>query len=152
MDNLVQMTSPDLTTLSTDDITDRVRRQTIGWVQVMQSEYGQSMGLKCFDVIRQTFGEDLCGAVLFGILSGHSYGDKLTITTAINQPVTRKIEAIKTVRHITGMGLKEAKDAVEASEFSNVDILLSWEYRKPEHAGELERHVKDLERCGLTVR
>lgn len=150
MDNLVQQTCQDLTTLSTEDITDRVRRSTISWVVTMQREYGQDMGLKCFDAIRQTFGEDLCGAVLFGIMEGRVHGDQLAIR-AMAGGVMRKIEAIKTVRHITGIGLKEAKDAVEYSEYKTVTLELSYEYRKPEHQDRLEEHIKDLERAGVAV-
>jgi hypothetical protein len=118
----------------------------------MQKEYGQEMGLKCFDVMRQTFGEDLCGSVLFGILEGRSYADTLIIGTAANQTITRKIEAIKYVRAITGLGLKEAKDAVEAAENRDVTIEISWEYRKIENQTTLERYIKDLEYCGVSVK
>ena len=140
------------TTLSTEHITDRVRRASTNWIITMQKEYGQEMGLKCFDVMRQTFGEDLCGSVLFGILEGRSYADTLIIGTAANQTITRKIEAIKYVRAITGLGLKEAKDAVEAAENRDVTIEISWEYRKIENQTTLERYIKDLEYCGVSVK
>lgn len=145
------MTSLDQTTLSTNNITDRVRRQTIAWVQTMQREYGQDMGMKCFDVIRETFGEDLCGAVLFGLMEGKSH-DTLSIFTSINQSVNRKIEAIKIVRTLTGWGLKEAKDAVEACEYRSVDLDISWELRKVENQDKVERYVRELEMCGVSVR
>lgn len=139
----------DPTTLSTKDITDRVRRASIGWVLAMQKEYGQEMGMKCFDVMRQTFGEDLCGAVLFGIMEGRK-GDTITIRTATHN-LHRKIEAIKEVRHLSGYGLKEAKDAVEDACFKDVVVPLSYEMLKEENSRKLDQSIRVLEQSGVTV-
>jgi ribosomal protein L7/L12 len=115
----------------------------------MQKAYGQEMGLKCFDVIRQTFGEDLVGAVLFGIMEGRK-GDTITIrTTTYN--LNRKIEAIKEVRHLSGCGLKEAKDAVEDACYKEVVIPLKPEMLKQENDIHLERSIRALEEAGVTV-
>lgn len=143
------MNSPDQTILSTKDITDRVRRTSINWVLVMQKEYGQEIGLKCFDVMRQTFGEDLCGSVLFGIMEGVR-GDSITIRTTTNN-LTRKIEAIKEIRHISGMGLKEAKDAVEDACFKEVVVRLSYDMLKEENSRKLDQSIHILEQVGVTV-
>lgn len=136
-------------TLSTDDITDRVRRASINWVLAMQKSYGQEMGLKCFDVMRQTFGEDLCGAVLFGIMEG-ARSDAITIRTTTDY-LTRKIEAIKEIRHISGMGLKEAKDAVEGACFKEVVVPLSYDMLKQENSYKLDQSIRVLEQIGITV-
>ena len=76
-------------------ITDRVRRASINWVLAMQSAYGQETGMKCFDVMRESFGEDLCGAVLFGIMEGVR-SDQIIIRTTTDN-LHRKIEAIKDI-------------------------------------------------------
>ena len=136
-------------TLSTEDITDSVLRSTISWVLTMQKAYGQDMGLLCFDVIRSTFGEDLVGATLFGIMEGRK-GDSITIRTNTYN-LTRKIEAIKEVRHISGYGLKEAKDAVEDACYREVVVRLSPEMLKPENEYKLEHSIRTLEQSGVTV-
>lgn len=130
-------------------VTDQVRRASINWVLSMQKAYGQEVGMKCFDVMRETFGEDLCGAVLFGIMEGVR-NDHITIRT---DPVnfTRKIEAIKEVRYISGMGLKEAKDAVEDSCFKDVTFPLSWEMLRDEGRNKLENSIRVLEMIGVKV-
>jgi len=143
------MNSQDPMTLSTNDITDRVRRASINWVLAMQKSYGQEMGLKCFDVMRETFGEDLCGAVLFGIMEG-ARSDAITIRTTTDN-LTRKIEAIKEIRHISGMGLKEAKDAVEGACFKEVVVPLSYDMLKQENSYKLDQSIRVLEQVGVTV-
>lgn len=143
------MNSQDQMTLSTDDITDNVRRTTISWVMSMQKAYGQEMGLKCFDVIRETFGEDLVGAVLFGIMEGCK-GDTITIRTTTHN-LSRKIEAIKEVRHLSGYGLKEAKDAVENACYREVVIPLKPEMLRQENDIILDQSIRTLEQAGVTV-
>lgn len=130
-------------------VTDRVRRASINWVLAMQSAYGQEVGMKCFDVMRETFGEDLCGAVLFGIMEGVR-ADQITIRTTTDN-LNRKIEAIKEVRHISGWGLKEAKDAVEAACFRDVAVTLSYDMLKQENSHKLDQSIRVLESVGVTV-
>lgn len=129
-------------------ITDRVRRAGINWILTMQKEYGQEMGLKCFDVMRQTFGEELVGAVMFGIMEGVRQD---AISIRVKDPDYRKIEAIKEIRHLTGMGLKESKDAVEEAAFKDVLIHLSPIVLQPDRVHMLEQSIRNLENAGLTV-
>lgn len=142
------MYSQDPTTQSTEGVTDAVRRASINWVLAMQKAYGQETGMKCFDVMRETFGEELCGAVMFGIMEGRR-GDQLSIR--VSDPNYRKIEAIKEIRHITGMGLKESKDAVEESVWKEVTITLSYEMLKQENSYKLDQSIRVLEQVGVTV-
>lgn len=130
-------------------ITDRVRRASINWVLAMQNAYGQETGMKCFDVMRESFGEDLCGAVLFGIMEGVR-SDQIVIRTTTDK-LSRKIEAIKEVRHISGWGLKEAKDAVEDACFKDVTVSLSYDMLKQENSYKLDQSIRVLEQVGITV-
>jgi ribosomal protein L7/L12 len=130
-------------------VTDRIRRASINWVLAMQKDLGQEAGMKCFDVLRETFGEELCGAVLFGIIEG-ARTDAITIRTSTND-LTRKIEAIKEIRFLSGMGLKEAKDAVEDACFKEVVIPLSYEMLKQENSYKLDNSVRMLAQSGVTV-
>ncbi len=136
-------------TQSTKAVTDAVRRASINWVLAMQKAYGQETGMKCFDVMRETFGDELSGAVMFGIMEGRR-GDQIVIRSK-TADLTRKIEAIKEVRHISGMGLKEAKDAVENSVWDEVVIPLSYDMMKESNQHILDNAIANLDRCGVTV-
>ena len=137
-------------TLSNENITDSVRRTSISWVLAMQKEYGHEVGLKCFDVMRQTFGEDLVGAVMFGILSGQQHRDVITFRWN-KDPNRRLIEAIKEVRYLSGMGLKEAKDCVETSIIKDASFAVKPEMLLPENATHLNHSLRTLENCGFMV-
>ena len=138
------------TQMDINDVTDRVRRTSINWVLSMQKAYGQEVGLKCFDVMRQTFGEDLVGAVLFGIMEGHTRTNEVTIKWN-GTPDRRVIEAIKEVRYLTGMGLKEAKDVVDAALVRDSTFPLSFEMQQSDNADKLERSIHNIEQAGFTV-
>ena len=76
-------------------------------------------------------------------------GDQLSIK--VSDPDYRKIEAIKEIRHLSGMGLKEAKDAVEDAVWKEVSIPLSHEMLKEENQYKIDAAIATLERCGITV-
>ena len=129
--------------------TERSIRSTVMWLKAMQREYGTDVGMKCFDTMRTVFGEDMVGAVTFGLMDGfRGGGDTVTIRGSANY----KIEAIKLVRTISGCGLKEAKDAVEAADWRDVDVKLLPNFCDPENYSVLERHLQELERTGVAVR
>ena len=135
-------------TQSTKGVTDAVRRASINWVLAMQKAYGQETGMKCFDVMRETFGEELCGAVMFGIMEGRR-GDQLSIR--VSDPDYRKIEAIKEIRHLSGIGLKEAKEAVEDAVWKEVTIPLSYDMLKEENQYKVDASIANLDSFGVTV-
>jgi hypothetical protein len=61
-------------------------------------------------------------------------------------PGPRKIEVIKVVRSHTGLGLKEAKDLVDASERSPQMLSLP-----PGSASTVDRYASDLEQAGAAI-
>ena len=67
--------------------------------------------------------------------------------------LTDKVAAIKSIRWITGMGLKEAKDLVDA--VGNGDLLEFTEqdprYRNTEYEYDTDREINNIKRCGYTV-
>ena len=128
--------------------TDRSVRSTIMWLKAMQREHGTDVGMKCFDTMRAVFGEDMVGAVTFGLMDGWRGGSSVTIRGDAHS----KIEAIKMVRSLTGYGLKEAKDAVEAALWRDVDIVIKPELQEPDNYKILERDLETLEKTGLAVR
>jgi len=128
--------------------TERSIRSTVMWLKAMQREHGTDVGMKCFDTMRAVFGEDMVGAVTFGLMDGFRGGDTVTIRGSAHA----KIEAIKLVRTLSGCGLKEAKDAVEAAEWRDVDFTILPSYCDPGNYNVLERYLQELERTGVAVR
>lgn len=128
--------------------TEQSIRSTIRWLRDMQREHGTDAGMLCFDTMRSVFGEDMVGAVTFGLMDGYRGGNTLRISGQTD----RKIEAIKMVRAISGCGLKEAKDAVEAAEFREVEVSIMPAYMDPHHYRKLEYDIQELERTGMVVR
>jgi len=76
-------------------------------IKSLSEVYGSSEGLAVWDKIRSHLSEQMASDIFLGMLMGPS---QLTIIRIGHY----KIEAIKEVRAFTGMGLKEAKDFVEA--------------------------------------
>lgn len=79
----------------------------------MQNYYGTAKAMEMWDNLRPAIGEDLAGDIFFGIMSGNFNG-YVKVKISGSPDATRKIEAIKAVRAVSGMGLKEAKDFVES--------------------------------------
>lgn len=123
------------------------------WVLAAQREFGDETGMRCFDVMREVFDDDLAGAVLFSIMNGYR-SDTITIQSLNGQDINNKINCIKTVRALTGMGLKEAKDAVEAAVYRPVKLRLTAEYAKPETdftRNFVDEQVRELRYNGVRV-
>lgn len=80
---------------------------TVNWVKTMHADLGQEMGMKCFDVIRETYGDELAGAVLFSLMDANPRA-KLTLKSITFS--FDRIGVIKCIRAISGLGLKESKD------------------------------------------
>lgn len=128
------------------EITQKVRRASISWLLTMQEEYGNEVAMKCYDVMREGFGEDLAGAVLFGIMT-NNHGDTLRIRWVTNT-INDKIRAIKAVRAISGLGLGEAKNLVEAAASDEMQVKIKNEM---EH-DIIRAYIVELEEAGVHVR
>ena len=109
------------------EITESVRRATLGWVVTMRKAYGQEIGMKCFDVLRESFGEDLVSSVIFGLLKDDCpYGETITLSLDRHRGFIspQKINCIKEVRSLTGLGVKESKDIIE-DVFAGRDVSIT---------------------------
>jgi hypothetical protein len=94
----------------------RVMHAARSFIRTLCKAYGNEKGMKAWDNIRNSVGEQIASDIFFGMLSGH--GDRLIVSyDPTKAPVygSYKIEAIKEIRGLTGMGLKESKDFVEDS-------------------------------------
>lgn len=77
------------------------------FIKSLCETYGHNKGMEVWDRIREVLGDRAASDIFLGMLT-QQYGS-VTVTNIGNY----KIEAIKLVRQITGVGLKEAKDFVE---------------------------------------
>lgn len=77
------------------------------FIKSLCETYGHDRGMAVWDQIRAVLGDQAASDIFLGILTQEHY------TVSVTGIGPYKIEAIKLVRHITGYGLKEAKDFVD---------------------------------------
>lgn len=129
-------------------VTEKIRRASINWLLTIQQESGNEVAMKCYDVMREGFGEDLAGAVLFGLMSGDHGGTIFIRWARPGYGLDNKINAIKAVRHLTGLGLGEAKTVVECCSDVDAKLIIKEEITR----GEIDSNIQILEDAGLIVR
>lgn len=95
---------------------------TVSWVKTMRNELGTDAGMKCFDVIRECYGDDLAGAVMFSLMGDNS--GMILRGHAIPQPAYEKISIIKAIRAISRLGLKESKDLTEDMIDRHIEVTI----------------------------
>lgn len=88
-----------------------VVRSARAFIRSLCETYGHTQGMDVWDKIREVLGDQAASDIFLGMLTGDYQG--LTVKSVGHL----KIEAIKEVRNFTGMGLKEAKDFVEAVQY-----------------------------------
>jgi hypothetical protein len=118
-------------------------RSGIDFLAALGEHYGNDRAMELWDGIRSTVGEDLAGAIFMAMLTGEV---TRTVLVKLVQPdINMKIDAIKQVRSVTGMGLKEAKDFVEAVCFTGPQRLTLMDGVK------INEFVREMNRAGFGV-
>ena len=112
-----------------------VIRAGADFLAAMGQYYGSEKAIELWDSIRKNIGEDLAGAIFMSMLTGSS---RRQVTVEYGGG-SLKIEAIKQVRHVTGWGLQEAKDFVEATEFRPMKLDLLDKISLPSFVNEMKR-------------
>lgn len=85
-------------------------REAIAFMQSVINYYGAEEGEKAWDSIITSLGPSIKRNILMKLLTGSVEG-KVVIRGYFGEP--RKVPAIKAVRSVTGLGLKEAKDIID---------------------------------------
>lgn len=146
-------------------VTQRALIHTINWVRVMTSEYGNETGMKCFDAMRESFGEELAGAVLSGFLTRQITPSSVILSaTDYTKMNGNFINVIKVVRALSGCGLREAKEIVETIRDNGKSALEigsrfdAFANSSDDNIAEIDRHyeayrehVESLLSYGITV-
>jgi hypothetical protein len=120
-----------------------VVRSGVDFLSSLGEFYGNERALQIWDSIRSSIGEDLAGAIFMAMLTGN-VTRRVTIRS-LAPGETLKIEAIKQVREVTGMGLKEAKDLVAACDLGPQQFTLR-------DSVNLNEFVRNMNRAGFGVR
>lgn len=101
-----------------------VMEASVNYMRVLLDEYGDDMGRERVNSLFDAVHPDLAGEVMIYLLTqGNQYRVKIGIDHSVLWRDRKKINAIKEVRSYTGMGLKEAKDVVEAAESGGVHAI-----------------------------
>lgn len=90
----------------------KVVRSARSFIRALCENYGHTQGMQVWDRIREVLGDEAASDIFLGMLTGDHHG--LTVKSV----GIHKIEAIKELRHATGMGLKDAKDFVESVQYN----------------------------------
>lgn len=109
-----------------NDTLSRVRLVTAAstFLSELTRYYGPDKAMDQWDKFRECFDGDLAGDVFTFIITGGNTNGNTVRFRQMPHGQPFKINAIKEVRAATGMGLKEAKDLVEASEYSEQTVNL----------------------------
>lgn len=87
----------------------------LSFIRAVTEAYGAEKGMELWEEIAKTLDPELKGQIFFSMLTGN-YGHEITLKGVQLNPTYKKINAIKAVRVASQMGLKDAKDLVEAVE------------------------------------
>ena len=113
-----------------------IMEASVDYMRVLLDEYGDDLGRERVNALFEAVHPDLAGEVMMYLLTqGNRYRVKIGIDHSVPRDMRRKITAVKVVRAYTGMGLKEAKDAVEAAEAQGIHTI--------------DANVSSEEVCGL---
>ena len=118
-----------------------VVRTARSFIQSLCQVYGSKEGLAVWDKIRNSLSEEMASDIFLGMLLGT--GDVEVVSIG-----THKIEAIKEVRAFTGMGLKDAKDFVEAV-LDHGPKIIDCSNREND---DINAFVEAMRKCGCTVK
>jgi hypothetical protein len=116
---------------------------SLNFIQSITKNYGAEQGMAMWDTIADTVDRRLKLEVFKAMISGGQVEGRIRISGA--QPSADKIRLIKTLRDVTGYGLKEAKDSVDLLQYSNTAINIKVSYHDHPKA------VKDLQLAGFTL-
>jgi ribosomal protein L7/L12 len=125
---------------------DRLIIEAIAFMQAVIAEYGAEKGEEMWDTIVLTLDPSVKRQILVKMLTGDFVG-KVVIRGYRGE--RRVVHAIKAVRSITGLGLKEAKDLVDRAYGSGNRGGLPTEIQVDSH--KRRDAIKELEAAGCIV-
>ena len=96
-----------------EDFREDIIQNGINFMRCITEAYGSDEGMKLWDAIADTLDPDIKGQILFAMLTGRYHGQIRITRGDFIGGTANIIDKIKAVRAASGMGLKDAKDAVD---------------------------------------
>lgn len=95
------------------------------FLRAIKQHYTRDTAVDVMEALAPILGKDWKGRVIFGIMANKYKNIRnLRISKAVHDSLVKKINAIKEVRYISGMGLTEAKTLVENAYFTPKDVIV----------------------------
>jgi ribosomal protein L7/L12 len=94
--------------------------KAIEFTRAAREELGNELGDERVEAMFDAFDPSLRRQILMELLSGHSGG---AMRVKRNSESRNKILAIKHIRAVTGFGLREAKDVVDAADDHDIGVI-----------------------------
>ena len=105
-----------------EDFREDIIQNGINFMRCITEAYGSDEGMKLWDAIADTLDPDIKGQILFAMLTGRYHGQIRITRGDFIGGTANIIDKIKAVRAASGMGLKDAKDAIDNLRDSNKPI------------------------------
>ena len=105
-----------------EDFKEDIIQNGINFMRSITEAYGSDEGLRLWGAIADTLDPDIKGQILFAMLTGRYHGQIRITRSDFSAGASNIVEKIKAVRAASGMGLKDAKDAIDNLRDSNKPI------------------------------
>lgn len=92
------------------------------FLSALGRRHGSERAMDLWNAMGSALGDDIKGAVFFRMLTGYSTRAVRARVISSSPHFPNMVSAIKAVRTATGMGLKDAKDLVDASKTETTTI------------------------------
>jgi ribosomal protein L7/L12 len=92
-----------------DKLLNEVITDGINFLRSLTSYYGNDKGMEVWESMGDAMGKEVKGKIFFAMING-SHQNRLQFTCDQADKLGNNVQGIKTLRHYTGQGLKEAKD------------------------------------------
>ena len=126
---------------------------SVHFLRAIKRHYTRDTAVDVMDVLAPILGKDWKGRVIFHMLNDSYLAVSSFRITVDNSQNYKKINSIKLIRRLTGQGLVEAKNIVEASEKNWMIVNLSKPKETLSSDWEREIHdaVQELRESGMKV-
>ena len=96
---------------------------SIRFIRAVKMLKGNKDALRVLESIKTVLGEDWAARIVFNELSDNFSTIEGIAIVSFNRDIGKMINAIKELRTITGLGLREAKDAIEGASCGSKTIV-----------------------------
>ena len=126
------------------------------FLRAVKQHYTRDTAVDIMEALTPILGKDWKGRLIFGIMANkYSSVRNLRIIKNVHDSVVKKINAIKEVRYISGMGLTEAKALVEAAYFTHKDVVVKaipqHDFNQQEWDRGIQNSINVLREAGFNV-